>query len=684
MRQTTPSAKLRPVASDDPLTLGRYRLEQKLASGGMGEVFLARMQGSAGFEKKVVIKRILPHLAQAPEFVERFLDEGRLVVQLSHGNIVQVLDMGNVDDHYYLAMEYVDGLDLRALLQSLRQADAAMPVPVAVHVAAEVAKGLGYAHSRTGDDGRNLGIIHRDVSPSNVMVSREGEVKLLDFGIAKAAGRMTHSVSGSLHGKFLYMSPEQASGRSLDQRSDLFSLGTVFYEMLTGRRPFEGESELRTLDLIRSGAHEPPRARRPEIPPEIEAIVERCLAVDVSRRYTTADELHRDLLGWLVEARAVVSHATVAELVATHLRPRSVTPPPMDLDAAINQLFAGLDGAGQKSPALGTIVAAAKVDTPLAHGETAPRATPVSHLSGRVDTSTTGRARLADMPETDVPRASRNRILIASVLLLVGVLVTLNLVTLDELRKRPGSAETEGTAPPAVAVLSEQADAAAHVPGPSTPKPGVAAPDAGPPAEIAAIAAMPDVDATPVATADAGPEVTVAAAPEAGPPDTAAVVAVSDAGLPPSEDAVHVEPQKRVVQVDVDPDTAELMVGGRVVGMGTARVPVSPDAPVRVTAHADGFVKDSVLLKFSGPRVVTMKLVQKELGSYQVRVFPASARVEVDGAAVPHSGNLIQKDIGIGDHTLVLTFGDKKKSVSFTVRAGEVSRVGTYDLEKEH
>ena len=294
----------------------------------MGEVFLARMMGPAGFEKKVVIKRILPHLAESEEFVERFLDEGRLVVQLSHGNIAQVLDMGTVDGHYYLAMEYVDGLDLRVFLKRLKLRGRQMPIPEALFIAGEVAKGLAYAHSRVDEAGRNLGIIHRDVSPSNVMISREGEVKLLDFGIAKAATRMVHSVSGSLHGKFLYMSPEQASGRSLDRRSDIFSLGTCLYEMLTLRRPFEGESELRTLDLIRAGEYEPPSQIRPEVLPEVDRIVAQCLDIDPNRRYAAAGEVQRAILSHQVETRTVIVASALASSVSEIVGARQSTTSP--------------------------------------------------------------------------------------------------------------------------------------------------------------------------------------------------------------------------------------------------------------------------------------------------------------------------------------------------------------------
>ena len=447
---------LRAVAGGQPTPFGRYQLETKLASGGMGEVFLARMQGPAGFEKKVVIKRILPHLAESPEFIERFLDEGRLVVQLSHGNIVQVFDMGSVEGHYYLAMEYVDGLDLRVLNKRLEAAGARMPITLAVHVASEVAKGLGHAHLHADDEGRNQGIIHRDVSPSNVMISRSGEVKLLDFGIAKAASRMVHSISGSLHGKFLYMSPEQAAGRTLDRRSDVFSLGTLLYELITGKRPFEGETELRTLDLIRAGQYVPVSDLRPDVPEALEALMDKCMARDPEGRYPGGSDAHRALLAWQVEAKAIIPASDLAGFLADYVRARTATQP-LSLDAALNQELDALLGSGA-AKRVGTRLTPHAMDrlgTPLELDDTlsrTPSARPPTHTAERpitsdgpprIDTATTGRSVLDDMPDRDVPRSSKNRILLVTMILLVGVLVTLNVVMLYALKT--GDDEDQGS-----------------------------------------------------------------------------------------------------------------------------------------------------------------------------------------------------------------------------------------------
>ncbi len=259
-----------------------------IARGGMGEIYLAHLQGVAGFEKTCVIKKIRPELANDPSFVERFLNEGRTLVALTHSNIVQIFDMGQVDDDYYLAMEYVPGEDLRDLMRC--QTSKWMPVGLVIAVVQRVLQGLSYAHRAVDSNGQSLGIVHRDISPSNILISTEGEVKLIDFGIAKA--KTIESVSGVVQGKFAYMSPEQARGESLDCRTDIFSLGIVLYEMLTGIRPFEGNSDLQSLERIKNIEPKPIHALRRDVDNEFSAILAKALAKDRNERYQTADELY--------------------------------------------------------------------------------------------------------------------------------------------------------------------------------------------------------------------------------------------------------------------------------------------------------------------------------------------------------------------------------------------------------
>jgi serine/threonine protein kinase len=322
----------------------------------MGEIYLAKSRGAAGFEKTVIIKKILEHLAQEEEFVTKFLDEGRIVVNLTHGNIVPVFDMGEEDGEYFIAMEYVHGRDLRDILKRADAEDVDVPLDLAIHIVAQVCNGLDYAHRKTDDEGNPLNIVHRDISPSNIMLSREGEVKIIDFGIARAASRAAKTASGRIQGKICYMSPEQASGRPLDARSDIFSAGVVLYELLTGVRPFQGESDMHSLDLVRKCNFKPPSTINPDIPETLDAIVERAMTEDPDERYQRIHEFHVELLEFAhSQGRAVMSHeisAFVKDLFPEGFeredlrkaREKAPSDGPMNLDDALNAELDKLQG----------------------------------------------------------------------------------------------------------------------------------------------------------------------------------------------------------------------------------------------------------------------------------------------------------------------------------------------------
>ena len=231
------------VPSSGPDRFGQYEILEKIASGGMAELYKAKRTGVEGFQKIVAIKKILPHLADDEEFVTMFADEAKLAAQLNHPNIIHIYDLGKIQaGGYFIAMEYVDGRDLRGRSSSRRHATLGvpLPVPLAVYIASKVASALDYAHRRRDAEGHELNIVHRDVSPQNILISYEGDIKLCDFGIAKAASKASKTQSGALKGKIQYMSPEQAWGKPIDRRSDLFSLGVVLHELLTGERLFRG------------------------------------------------------------------------------------------------------------------------------------------------------------------------------------------------------------------------------------------------------------------------------------------------------------------------------------------------------------------------------------------------------------------------------------------------------------
>ncbi len=295
--------------------LGRYQLIKRLAGGGMAEVYLARFAGAAGFERDVVLKRIRPDLATSAEFVRMLLDEARIAATLHHPNLVQAFDVEEVEGEYFIAMEYLDGIDLRNVQAILEQRDEMMPLENALHIGAGLAAGLEHAHQKTDAQGRPLRIVHRDVSPHNVLLTREGVVKLVDFGIAKSANRQTETSHGGLKGKLGYMSPEQVRGEALDSRSDLFSLGIILYELTTGSYLYAGRSEYQILYEIAEGQVEPPSNIDPEYPPELERILLKVLTKDPENRYASAGELQADLEEFAAKRALSLSSRSLARLV---------------------------------------------------------------------------------------------------------------------------------------------------------------------------------------------------------------------------------------------------------------------------------------------------------------------------------------------------------------------------------
>jgi TonB family protein len=248
-----------------------------------------------GFQKIVAIKRILPHLTDNDEFVTMFIDEAKLAAQLQHPNIIHIYDLGKLERSYYIAMEYIDGKDLRSILRLLEEKRHRLPLGLALFIASRLADALDYAHRRRDMHGREMALVHRDVSPQNVLISYDGDIKLCDFGIAKAASKASHTRAGALKGKLQYMSPEQAWGKDLDHRSDIFSVGLVLYEMLTGRKAFAGDSELSILEQVRSPKIATPREVDPAIPPEVERVVLKALKENRDERYQTAAEMATDI-----------------------------------------------------------------------------------------------------------------------------------------------------------------------------------------------------------------------------------------------------------------------------------------------------------------------------------------------------------------------------------------------------
>jgi serine/threonine protein kinase len=275
-----------------PQPFGKYLLTERIGSGGMAEIFRATAFGVEGFTKEICIKRILPTLTADDIFIRMFVSEAKIAVTLHHANIVQVLDLGRIGEHYFIAMELVRGRDLLEIINRCRSNRRRMPVPVALYILAQVCKGLEYAH-RVKQEGAQTGIIHRDVSPSNILVSWEGDVKVADFGIAKAAHKDEKTATGTLKGKYGYMSPEQVAGDPIDHRSDIFAAGILLYEALVAKRLFKGETDLDTLEKVRSARIAPlPSEENKKVTPEVDKIVLKALSLEPKDRYQTAGEFH--------------------------------------------------------------------------------------------------------------------------------------------------------------------------------------------------------------------------------------------------------------------------------------------------------------------------------------------------------------------------------------------------------
>ena len=294
---------------------GKYSILERVARGGMAEIFKARMEGIGGFNRLFAIKRVLPALSSNREYIDLLVDEAKVAGLLSHANIVQILDLGSVKGQYYVAMEFVHGRDLGRTLSRCIERGITLPVPHAVFILIEVLKGLEYAHNRQilrGSTPVPLNIVHRDISPSNVLLSFQGEVKLTDFGIAKASVKALETVSGVIKGKFDYMSPEQASAQDVDQRTDIFAAGVLLYEMLCGGHPFRKGGDLKTIAAIRSGDYQPPTFANPDVPYSLEVILDRALAHAPGERFQSATEFKEALNKFFHDAGFIFSHTTLA------------------------------------------------------------------------------------------------------------------------------------------------------------------------------------------------------------------------------------------------------------------------------------------------------------------------------------------------------------------------------------
>jgi len=384
------------------MQVGRYRFVDRLAVGGMAEVFVAVAQGTGGFEKPVVIKRLLPMLARTEQFQQMFLDEARIMLNLQHGNIVQIMDMGTMDGMPFLTLEYVDGKDLRTVTDRVRQREpgGTMPHELVAHIASEVCRALDYAHRKTDDDGSPLNIVHRDVNPANIFLSHEGGVKLGDFGLASARLNLQESDAGVIKGKVSYLSPEQAYGREIDHRSDIFALGTTLYELCCGERPFDAPTDADVVLRIREGSFTPPCEMVPGFDPQLEAVVLRAMQLDPEERFPTANHMRDALLRYLHQLSTVPGDRELAAFLGAlfaaerrsqsaliRLAPMGLLPPTMT-SVSHQSGRSEFQGAASRSPVPGPPPIPASPPTPdrstrdgsardeTARAATQPRTTP--------------------------------------------------------------------------------------------------------------------------------------------------------------------------------------------------------------------------------------------------------------------------------------------------------------------
>jgi serine/threonine protein kinase len=436
--------------------IGDYELVTRLAAGGMAELFVARRGGLQGFEKFVVLKRILPQLSGNADFVEMFLQEARVAATLEHPNIVPVFDFGQAGGDYFFVMPYVHGRDLLAVLRASHQLQRRMPTGLAIRTAIAVASGLHYAHEHRNFDGEPLHIVHRDVSPANVLVTYGGHVRVLDFGIAKAAARTNVTRVGVRKGKAAYMSPEQCRGEKLDRRCDVWAIGVVLWEMTMMRRLFRGGNDLSLMNRITTMPVEAPSATDPTYPPALEAIVMRCLQREREGRYPTALALAQDLEAFARDQALDTSAEAYGQFLLEVLGPPTY---PWSTTSAGRPVARGMDG----SPAAGSAETFVSPSTDQGPG---------SELITRTD--------LGGRPGSGVGR-SLGWLAAGTAAGLVAVATTWALA---------GHAESPAPASPPAAVA---ADVEALLPLVNQPSPALALPYADRHALLDAIAADPDV-----------------------------------------------------------------------------------------------------------------------------------------------------------------------------------------------
>ena len=536
------------------MRLGKYQLLRRLAVGGMAEIYLARSTGIEGFQKLLVLKRILPQHAANEDFISMFLNEARLAATLHHPNIAQTYDMGVEDGNYYFTMEYVHGEDMRNVLRSAARAQKRLPLDHSLSIIMGTCAGLHHAHEQVGPDGEPLGLVHRDVSPSNILVTFDGTVKVVDFGIAKATTGRVETRVGTLKGKIAYMSPEQCRGERLDRRSDVFAIGILLYEFTTGTRLFKGENEFAILTQIVNDDAPAPSTRRADYPPALEAIVMKALRRNREQRYASAQELQLELEEFTREQRLRTSPVSVAGYMKELF---GVKPDPWRELAAAGAL-ADSKEAERKATGSGVIAGAAQ-GAPKSIAEMTTRAELPRPAADGSNSSILERAAGESANVAGFLRPKRSYKRAAAV---VGATALLVAIALFAMRGRGGGGDTHAAAPVGDVVQPSGAAATPRTgpadlpkrPEPSKPEPSKPAP--AEPRPTAAVPAPAPVTPAPAAVAPAAPVPLVAASVKPAKKSGARKPAAQKPSKPSKDKTVPAKPATPGHKPGWDPDSA--------------------------------------------------------------------------------------------------------------------------------
>jgi len=601
-------------------SLGRYQIIEPIAAGGMGEVFLAKAIGAAGFEKKVVIKRIRPHLAQDPSFVRRFIGEGRVVVQLAHPNVAQVFDMGEVDGSYFIAMEYVEGCDLRELNRRAKVSGRRVPLGQILFVLSSIADGLAHAHNRQDDEGTPVGIIHRDVSPSNIMLSKDGAVKLVDFGVAKTEVFQQESLGGSIRGKLQYMSPEQANAAELSSRSDVFSLGVVAYELLSGKRPFDADTDVAVIDRVRYEEPTPLKDCVDHLPQALMDLVHRALSKEPEERPDAA-EFCRESLSLLYETGETREDfcAYLREMLSLELEEK------LSLDDALLKALnqpVPVSNTGSR-PGAGTATIAPSFPTLSAGDEIS--LTRMATPSGIYrDTGTMIPAAMGTSTRT-------LKILVGILAFLVVALIAVNIVLLDE-------SKMESQAPQ----------------GPMSPM----------------VESTPTPKTSNMSMAPARLEV------------QDEVNSLRRQAETVSEQPVENPVEMKDLVIQTRPRAGRVFLEGKDEGIAPVTISLKAGEQVKGTVKLEGHRNKDFRVSFEDKSPLLVKLRSSAKGTVLFRFRPADATVLLNGRKMKGlTGDIEKKQLPVGSHKITVIAPDtgKKTTRTFQIEADKVENLRTIE-----